>query len=113
MKKIQGLYSVENSIRDFINWLAVFKTEYGIEQEAYEMLHKKADELAIAIGAIRCDATGKVDAKYVKTSANTLRDAKAWLGVFAKEYNIEKEAVKILTGKFDEIGKRLALLDCR
>lgn len=108
-KAVRG---AEESVRDLINWLAVFKTEYDIPKEAYKTLHQKADALATRIGAITCTPKG-VDANSVKTAANTLRDAKAWLAVFAKEYDIEKEAVKVLTEKFDEIGAKLAAIECK
>lgn len=108
----KAVCAAEEGIRDLINWLAVFKTEYGIPKEAYKTLHQKADALATKIGAIACTPKG-VDVNSVKTAANTLRDAKAWLAVFAKEYDIEKEAVKVLTEKFDQIGKKLAAVECK
>lgn len=108
-KAVRG---AEESVRDLINWLAVFKTEYDIPKEAYKTLHQKADALATRIGAITCTPKG-VDANSVKTAANTLRDAKAWLAVFAKEYDIEKEAVKMLIEKFDELGAKLAAIECK
>ncbi len=37
---------LENEIRNTINWLAVFKEEYGIADEAVEVLRKKLEELA-------------------------------------------------------------------
>lgn len=108
----KAIRAAEEGIRDLTNWLAIFKTEYDIPKEAYKTLHQKADELATRIGAITCTPKG-IDANSVKTAANTLRDAKAWLAVFAKEYDIEKEAVNVLTEKFDEIGKKLAAIECK
>ena len=35
-----------DSIRDIINWLAVFQEEYGIAEEAVEVLRDKLEELA-------------------------------------------------------------------
>lgn len=108
----KAVRAAEESVRDLTNWLAVFKTEYDIPKEAYKTLHQKADALGARIGAITCTPKG-VDANSVKTAANTLRDAKAWLAVFAKEYDIEEEALKVLTAKFDEVGERLAAIECK
>ncbi|MBW3023215.1 hypothetical protein KY308_03865 [Candidatus Woesearchaeota archaeon] len=37
---------LENKIRDIINWLAVFQEEYGIADEAVNVLREKLEELA-------------------------------------------------------------------
>jgi hypothetical protein len=37
---------IENDIRDIINWLAVFKEEYGIADEAVAVLRQKLVDLA-------------------------------------------------------------------
>jgi len=38
--------SLENDIRDIINWIAVFKEEYGIADEATDVLRDKLESLA-------------------------------------------------------------------
>lgn len=38
--------SIENDIRDIINWLAVFKEEYDIPREAVSVLRAKLEALA-------------------------------------------------------------------
>jgi len=103
----------ENSVRDLRNWLAVFKTEYGVAEEAYKKLHDKIEELGTKIGGITCSVPGKVDANSVKPASNTLRDAKAWLATFATEYSLAAEAVKVLHENFDKVGQKLAAIDCK
>lgn len=108
----KAVQDAEDSIRDLLNWLAVFKGEYNIPEEAYETLYEKIEELSTKISGIICTTTG-VDANTVKASANTLRDVKAWLAVFVREYNLEKEAVNILTRRLDELGRKLAAIECK
>ena len=112
-KTLTGIRAVENTTRDFINWLAVFKTEYGIPTEAYETLHEKMDEFSTKVGAITCDVVGTIDKSKIRIAANTLRDTKAWLAVFAREYDLAPEAVCVLTEKLDEVGEKLANVDCK
>ena len=112
-KMLVGIRAVENTTRDFINWLAVFKTEYGIPAEAYETLHEKMDEFSTKVGAITCDVVGTIDKSKIRIAANTLRDTKAWLAVFAREYDLAPEAVCVLTEKLDEVGEKLANVDCK
>ncbi len=112
-KMLVGVRAVENTTRDFINWLAVFKTEYGIPTEAYETLHEKMDEFSTKVGAITCDVVGTIDKGKIRIAANTLRDTKAWLAVFAREYDLAPEAVCVLTEKLDEVGEKLANVDCK
>ena len=112
-KMLVGIRAVENTTRDFINWLAVFKTEYGIPAEAYETLHEKMDEFSTKVGAITCDVIGTIDKSKIRIAANTLRDTKAWLAVFAREYDLAPEAVCVLTEKLDEVGEKLANVDCK
>ncbi len=112
-KMLTGVRTVENTTRDFINWLAVFKTEYNIPAEAYETLHNKMDDFSTKVGAITCDVVGTVDTSKIKLAANTLRDTKAWLAVFAREYDLAEEAVCVLTEKLDEVGAKLANVDCK
>jgi hypothetical protein len=109
----KSIRNVENIVRDVRNWLAVFKTEYGISGEAYDVLHKKIEELGSKMAGIKCDASGKVSGDSMKPVANTLRDTKAWLAEFASEYDLAKEAVKVLTQNFDKIGDALAKVDCK
>jgi hypothetical protein len=110
---VKTVRDAENSVRDLRNWLAVFKTEYGISEEAYKTLHSKIEELGSKIGGITCSAPGVVDANSVKPASNTLRDAKAWLATFAKEYNLAEEAVKVLHENFDKVGQKLAAIECK
>ncbi|MEK6868382.1 MAG: hypothetical protein AABX98_06180 [Nanoarchaeota archaeon] len=112
-KILTGIRDVENTTRDFINWLAVFRTEYSIPTEAYETLHDKMDEFSTKVGAITCDVVGTIDKSKIKLAANTLRDTKVWLAVFAREYDIASEAVCVLTEKLDEVGEKLANVDCK
>jgi len=46
MAKKPTSVEIENEIRNIINWLAVFKEEYGIPEEAVSVLREKLEELA-------------------------------------------------------------------
>ncbi len=109
---VKTIRDAENSVRDVRNWLAVFKTEYRLSAEAYRVLHNKIEDLGTKIGGIKCMPAGKIDKDSVKQAANTLRDSKSWLAVFAKEYNVPKEAVKVLHSNLDTIGEKLAAIKC-
>lgn len=98
---------VENTVRDVRNWLAVFKTEYALSDEAHDVLHDKIEEIGARIGNIK-HVAGKVEKDSVKPAANALRDTKNWLAVFIEEYDLDEEAVDVLHEKFDEIGQKLA-----
>ena len=110
---IKPVRDVENAVRDLKNWLAVFKTEYDVADEAVKILHQKVDEFSDKLRAIKCDASGKVNADSVKPVSNTLRDAKAWLATFAKEYDLAEEAVRILHENFDKVGDKLRAVECK
>jgi hypothetical protein len=109
----KSVRNVENIVRDVRNWLAVFKTEYGISGEAYDVLHKKIEDLGSKMAGIKCDASGKVAPDSIRPVANVLRDAKAWLAEFASEYDLADEAVEVLHENFDKIGSALAKVDCK
>ncbi len=110
---VKTVRDAENSVRDFKNWLAVFKTEYDMADEAVKVLHQKVDEIGSKIAGITCDPTGKVKADSVKPVSNVLRDTKAWLATFATEYDVAAEAVKILHENLDKIGQKLAAIECK
>lgn len=104
----KSVADVENTVRDFKNWLSAFKTEYDIDAEAMNVLHDKIDEFSDKCKGIKCDNAGKVDPSSIKPVANTLRDVKNWLATFASEYDIAGEAVKVLHKELDKIGDKLA-----
>lgn len=100
-----------NALRDVRNWLAVFKTEYDLAEEAYSVLHKKIEEVATKLGAVKCTAKG-VDGQSMKPASNALRDLKNWLAVFAKEYDLAEEAVDVLGEQVDKVGQKMAAIKC-
>ena len=89
-----------NAVRDTKNWLAVFKTEYDVADEAMEKLHAKLDEIGSKMS--------EVTAESAEPAATALTEAKQWLAVFAQEYSLNEETVKVLHEKFDAIGNALA-----
>ena len=109
--EVKELRETENTLRDFRNWLAVFKTEYDIDAEAHKVLQAKVEDLAAKVGAVKCNAKG-VDAQSLKPASNTLRDLKNWLAVFAKEYELAEEAVDVLGEQLDKIGQKIAAIKC-
>jgi len=110
--KPETVSAAEDCVRDVRNWLAVFKTEYDISDEANQKLHAKIEELGTKIGGITCDADG-VDAASVNPASDTLAETKQWLAVFAQEYSMAEEAVKVLHANFDKIGEKLAAIECK
>jgi hypothetical protein len=108
----EPVHSAENCVRDIKNWLAIFKIEYDVPNEAVKVLHRELDEIGASMANITCTLRG-VDAKSVRPVANAVRDAKNWLAVFAREYDLSKETVKVLGKKFDELGKKLGDIECR
>ncbi len=53
-KCILGIREVENSLRDMMNWIAVFAQEYSIPEEAVTKLREKIEEIAKKAGDIPC-----------------------------------------------------------
>jgi len=47
------IIDVENDIRNIINWLAVFKEEYGIDEEAVDVLRQKLEKVAEKVGNLK------------------------------------------------------------
>lgn len=109
----KSVRNVENVVRDFKNWLAVFKTEYSVADEAVKVLNGKVDEFSGKLAGVACDVSGKIKPDSMKPAANTLRDAKAWLAVFASEYSLSPEAKKVLADNFNKVGDALAQVDCK
>lgn len=111
--KPETVMAAENVVRDVRNWLAVFKTEdNNVSEEAYKKLHGKIEEIGTKIGGIKCDAEG-VEEESVQPASNALAEAKQWLAVLAKEYDLSEETVKVLTENFDKIGEKLAAIECK
>ena len=108
--KPETVRNAENAVRDIKNWLAVFKTEYNVPDEAMKILHEKLDEIGTKIGSITCDASG-VNADSVKSVADTLALGKQWLATFGPE--LSDEAKKVLHEKLDDLGQKLAAIDCK
>lgn len=93
---------VEDCIRDIKAWLAVFKREYNVSEEAYDTLLTKLEEIAAKVGKI-----SPKKPQTVKQAADTLRNIKNWTVVFAGEYDLAEEAVSVLQEKFEELGEKL------
>lgn len=110
--KVDTVRAAENCVRDIKNWLAVFKTEYDVADEAVKVLHQKLDEIGASMAGIKCSTTG-VEATSVRPVANAVRDAKAWLAVFAKEYDLSEETIKVLHQNFDKLGDALKAIECK
>ncbi|MEM4336601.1 MAG: hypothetical protein QXG86_01200 [Candidatus Woesearchaeota archaeon] len=50
---VKSVVKMENEIRDIINWLAVFKEEYDIPEEAVVVLRGKLEKLAKKISLLK------------------------------------------------------------
>ncbi|VVB81398.1 Uncharacterised protein [uncultured archaeon] len=114
MKQVKAdtVVSAENAVRDTKNWLAVFKTEYDVPDEAVKILHQKLDQISDNMRGLKCTPKG-ADADSIRPVSNALRDLKSWLATFAQEYKLPAEAVKVLHENMDKIGQRLALIECK
>lgn len=93
---------IEDCIRDTKAWLAVFKREYTVSEEAYDTLLTKLEDIAAKVGKI-----SPKKPHTVKPAAEILRNIKNWTAVFAEEYDLPEEAVSILHEKFEELGEKL------
>lgn len=56
---------------------------------------------------------GKVDTSSVKDAENAVRDLKNWIFVFAKEYDLPKEAITMLHKKVDEVAVKVGDIKCK
>lgn len=110
--KPETVRNAENIVRDVKNWLAVFKTEYNVADEAMKVLTEKIDEIGSKMTGITCTTEG-VKSDSVKPVSDAVASARQWLSVFKTEYNLADETIKILDGKLEEIGKKLALIECK
>ncbi len=55
----------------------------------------------------------KVNNSSVKTAEDAVRDLKNWLFVFAKEYDLPKEALDTLHKKIDELAVKIGNIECK
>ena len=108
----KGVIEAANALRDVKNWLAVLKQEYDVSSEAVKKLNNELDALGTELAGITCNTSG-LEKQSIRTVANELRDTKSWLAVFAKEYDLDKEAVKILHKSLDKFGDKLAAVKCK
>jgi hypothetical protein len=81
-----------------------------VPDEAMKILHEKLDEVGSKMAGITCTAED-VKADSVKPVADSLAAAKQWLATFGPE--LSDEAKKVLHEKFDEIGQKLAAIECK
>ncbi len=49
----------------------------------------------------------------VRDAENTIRDLKNWIFVFAKEYKLPEEAIKMLQTKLDETAVKIGAIACK
>ena len=49
----------------------------------------------------------------IKTAEDSVRELKNWIFVFAKEYDLPKEAVDTLTKKVEELALKIANIQCK
>jgi hypothetical protein len=50
------------------------------------------------------------DKNLVRDAENAVRDLKNWIYVFAKEYNLPKNAVETLHGQVDIVAKKVGAI---
>ena len=55
----------------------------------------------------------KVDVNAVRTAEDAVRDVKNWLFVFAKEYDLPKEALDTLQKKIEELAMKIGNIECK
>ncbi len=51
-KKASRTQAVEDEIRDIINWVKVFETEYELPKEVVEELSERLEKLAVDVGKL-------------------------------------------------------------
>jgi len=57
--------------------------------------------------------TAKVDTNTMRIAEDAVRDLKNWVFVFAKEYDLPKEAIDTLHKKVDEVAMKIGQIQCR
>ena len=55
----------------------------------------------------------KVNENSVRTAEDAVRDVKNWVFVFAKEYDLPKEAVDTLNKKIEELAVKIGNIECK
>jgi len=106
----ESVRNAENAVRDTINWLAVFKTESEVPDEAVQKIREQLDSVGTKIGDIKCDESG-VDASSCQAAADALAAAKQWWGVFSADMG--DEAKKVMHEQLDGIGTALAAIETK
>ena len=51
---VNAVKEAEAAVKDMKTWITVFAKEYGLAEEAVNMLTQKVEDLANKIGAISC-----------------------------------------------------------
>lgn len=49
----------------------------------------------------------------VRNVEDAVRELKNWVFVFAKEYDLPKEAIDTLSKKIDELAQKIGNIECR
>ncbi len=109
--KLATVRDATDALRDLRNWLAVFKTEYDLPDEAYKTLHKKVEDVGSKMDGIVCKDSGVVE-KSVLPATKSLHEFKIWLAVFADEYDLAEEEVKVLGKQIENVAKKIAKIKC-
>jgi deoxyribose-phosphate aldolase len=49
----------------------------------------------------------------VKETADALRDLKNWVAEYAREFDLDAKAKKVLEKKIEEVAQKLARIECK
>ena len=55
----------------------------------------------------------KIEVETVKTAEDAVRDLKNWIFVFAKEYDLPREALDMLHKKVEEVAMKIGQIQCK
>ena len=105
-----------DKLREIKNWLAVFKEEYGISDEAVEKLSSKIDAIANDLADVHCvleNSETEVDKEALDVATDSMRDMKNWIAVFKTENDLADEACKVLDEKIDDLAESVANIECK
>ncbi len=55
----------------------------------------------------------RINVAAVRNAEDAVRDLKNWIFVFAKEYDLPGEAVKMLHERVDEVAQKIGQISCK
>jgi len=103
------------TLRDLKNWIAVFKEEYDVPEEAVMQFNGKIEEVAENLKSVHCvleNNESEVEKQDLDKAADAMRDLKNWAAVFKTTHELSDEAAKVLNEKIEAFAQDVANIKC-